>query len=206
MDAGKKDILSHKRRELQERHKIKSYIDRHILPWLEIYEQLKSDSADITIPFFAANLDTDPALFEDELRRLFGVRFQEYTGNRIGAEHLPFHTEMERVFPSMRQLRYLPEGTSISGDKEAQTAVSDYLMTKRISENADGNPDKRLLILYDTYSPVMDLNLRGLLANWDVIFNPIENVSVIAPNFSWMLFRSLEDEWLWVENPDNISG
>jgi len=110
---------------------------------------------------------------------------------------LPAHQKMEKIFPSRQKLRYLPGKGPLKSESEPAKMIENALEELSISL------DEECMICYSIYTPVITMPVREVLKCCATLFEPPENVAVLAKNYSWLIFRSLEEEWIWLKSADS---
>ncbi|WP_439504685.1 hypothetical protein [Sediminibacterium sp.] len=102
------------------------------------------------------------------------------------------HEMLYLKYPSTLQLRYLPASSTIIKEE--------YDLKKILKAIIDENNLKSQLIFlfYVRMSPVIKINLTDLLQlNLEEILPEHEDVAVMAIDGSWLIFKSLEGEWVF---------
>lgn len=190
MVPDKRSELEEKKACLQELLKIRSYCNTHLKPWLRLYDELVDSGIQPNIKYLASTFDHDPKLFLQAIEEQVGDSRKQLLEKVIQEESLPVHRQLEEKYPTINPIRYLPDGNSfISEDilPVLKNCLDDLQVT-----------DKSCMILYPIYSPVLEIKITDLLSVYDQIFEPMTDVCLIALDYSWIIFRSLEDEWVCV--------
>jgi hypothetical protein len=102
------------------------------------------------------------------------------------------HEMLYLKYPSTLQLRYLPASST--------TIKEEYDLKKIIKAIIDENNLKSqvIFLFYVRMSPVIKINLTDLLQlNLEEILPEHEDVAVMAIDGSWLIFKSLEGEWVF---------
>lgn len=102
------------------------------------------------------------------------------------------HEMLYLKYPSTLQLRYLPTSST--------TIKEEYDLKKIIKAIIDENNLKSqvIFLFYVRMSPVIKINLTDLLQlNLEEILPEHEDVAVMAIDGSWLIFKSLEGEWVF---------
>jgi len=197
MDESRRNILKKKRERNQKKREITTYCSHHLIPWLEIYRSLKSEKADFRFEYLAATLDQPADIFEETLISLLPDSEQGLVSGLIQSPVLPAHQKMEKIFPSRQKLRYLPGKGPLKSESEPAKMIENALEELSISL------DEECMICYSIYTPVITMPVREVLKCCATLFEPPENVAVLAKNYSWLIFRSLEEEWIWLKSADS---
>lgn len=196
MEESRRDILKKKRERNQKKDKISEYCKQHVIPWLEIYHSLKSKGADFRLEYLVADLDQPIDLVEETLMSLLPDSEHGLITGLIESRVLPVHQKMEEVFPSRQKIRYLPGKTPLKSDPDADKMIKNALDELNIS------PEDECMICYSIYTPVITTTVREMLKCWSILFEPPENVAILHMNYNWIIFRSLEEEWVWLDRAD----
>jgi hypothetical protein len=199
MDESRRNILKKKRERDQKKQEISSYCNQHLIPWLEIYRSLNRKNAEFQLEYLAASLDEPMDLFEETLISILPESERGLVDGLLQAPVLPVHQKMEQAFPSRQKLRYLPGKAALKRDPDVSKMVDRALGELSISA------DEECMICYSIYTPVVTMRVSEMLRCSTTLFEPPENVAVLAKNYNWIIFRSLEEEWIWQKKLANNS-
>jgi len=190
MDQSRRNILKKKRERNLKKQKISAYCSCHLIPWLEIYRSLNSKKAEFRLEYLAASLDEPVDLFEETLISILPESEHGLIVGLLQAPVLPVHQRMETAFPSRQKLRYLPGKGPLKSESEPAKMIENALEELSISL------DEECMICYSIYTPVITMPVREVLKCCATLFEPPENVAVLADDYSWIIFRSQEEEWI----------
>ncbi|MFY8025635.1 MAG: hypothetical protein ACOVNO_09810 [Sediminibacterium sp.] len=101
------------------------------------------------------------------------------------------HEMLYLNYPSILPLRYLPENSTVI-QEEANLKI-------HLKAIIDANELKNqvIFLFYVRMSPVIKINLTDLLQlNLEEILPEQEDVAIMAVNGSWLIFKSMEGEWV----------
>lgn len=101
------------------------------------------------------------------------------------------HEMLYLNYPSILPLRYLPENSTVI-QEEANLKI-------HLKTIIDANELKNqvIFLFYVRMSPVIKINLTDLLQlNLEEILPEQEDVAIMAVNGSWLIFKSMEGEWV----------
>lgn len=102
------------------------------------------------------------------------------------------HEMLYLKYPSILPLRYLPASSTIIHEKGNLKIILKAI----IDENELKN--QVIFLFYVRMSPVIKINLTDLLQlNLEEILPEHEDVAVMAIDGSWLIFKSLEGEWVF---------
>lgn len=190
MDTDKKRMLIEKRERLQQLLTLKKYSKQHIEPWLSIYSQLIENKVKPEVHYLASSFDLNADILRQAIDALLQPDQKTLLNKILIEENLIIHEKMEEHYPSSNPLRYMPESDKVMSDKNAENMIRQAIRELAI-------PEQTCFVLYPVYSPVMELALSDILAYCDIIIEPMTDVSIIAKDYSWIIFHSLEEEWIW---------
>lgn len=194
MRRDKRNNIREKRSQLQELTKIRAYCDQHLNPWLQIYDQLLENQVQPTILYLAANLESDPALFLKAVEEQLNAHQKHLLERVITEDKLPVHQQLEEEYPSQQMLRYMP----VNGEGELIYEEHPHSALQQAIREL-GIENQHCMVFYPVYTPVMEMTLNEVLSTSAIIFEPMTDVCVVAKDFSWLIFRSLESDWAWLK-------
>lgn len=102
------------------------------------------------------------------------------------------HEMLYLNYPSILPLRYLPENSTVI-QEEANLKI-------HLKAIIDANELKNqvIFLFYVRMSPVIKINLTDLLQlNLEEILPEQEDVAIMAVDGSWLIFKSMEGEWVF---------
>jgi hypothetical protein len=190
MDKDRRKLLEDRKERLQQLLTLKNYSEQHIEPWLFIYKELIEKKVQPEVHYLASAFDLDPEILRQAVDELLQDDHKFLLNKIITAETLPVHEKLEEYYPSSNPIRYMPES-----DKTVSDEDSDAMIRMAIAELSI--PEQTCFVLYPVYSPVMELPLSDIITNCDIIIEPMTDVCIIAKDYSWIIFHSLEEEWVW---------
>lgn len=190
MDTDRRKSLTEKKERLQQLLALKKYSEQHIKPWLFIYNELIKNKVHPEVYYLASTFDLDPDLLRQAVDELLQDGQKSLLDKIITSESLPVHEKMEEFYPSSNPIRYMPNSDVIISDEN-----SDAMISWAIDELSI--PEQTCFVLYPVYSPVMELPLSDIITYSDIIIEPMTDVCIIAKDYSWIIFHSLEEEWVW---------
>ncbi|WP_069130319.1 hypothetical protein [Rhodohalobacter halophilus] len=195
MEESRKNKLLAKRERNKKLREITEYCQDHVIPWLDVYLPLKRDGAVLEVESLAVTFGNERKLFEEALMALLPDDEQSLLSDVTEAATLPIHQKMEDYFPSRQSLRYFPEGGSLKSITSDLSNILDAAVTRLDISEAD-----KCLVCYPIYTPVLSMSFQEIRNHADILLNPSECIALIHEEFDWMIFRSLEDEWVWARN------
>jgi hypothetical protein len=105
---------------------------------------------------------------------------------------------MKALFPSSLLLRYMPALTThVAWETDSALMLSQAAKTLTIPS------EEEVYFFYTRFTPVLRLPFSSIgLLREEEIMNP-EDLCIMALDGSWLIFRSLENEWTWgYKQPD----
>lgn len=102
------------------------------------------------------------------------------------------HEMLYLKYPSMLPLRYLPANSIIIKEK------GDLSKTLKAIMDENQLKSQAIFLFYIRMSPVVKIKLNDLLVlNLEAILPEEEDVAIMATDGSWLIFKSLEGEWVF---------
>ena len=193
MDTDRRKHLQEKKERLQQLLALKKYTEKHIRPWLGFYNQLVEAGIQPEVHYLASTFDLEPELLRQAVDEHLQADQKFLLDKIITEESLPVHEKLEEFYPSSNPIRYMPDSEKKVWDENAESMIKQAITELDI-------PEQNCLVLYPVYSPVMELALSDILSYCDVIIDPMTDVAIIAKDYSWLIFHSLEEEWVWVKS------
>lgn len=201
MDESGKQRLAVKKNQIQLRIRVNEFIDSHLLPWLEIYEIVVENNIDHELVQLANITDEEISFWE---KRMATEPF-----NKFNLDLQKLNTDNEKnivsklyaTFPSTYPLRFMPNDTVplLVSDKVGEI-IADFKQQLNI------NLEEEVFLFYLYYAPVLKLKLRDIITHADLLYDfPMEDILIASPNFDWLIFRSMEEEWRFCRRPTAIS-
>lgn len=201
MDENEKQRLAAKKNQIQLRIRVNEFIDSHLLPWLEMYEIVVENNIDhqlvqlsnITneeISFWEKRMATEPfGKFNLDLQKL-NIDDEKNIVSKLYA-----------TFPSTYPLRYMPSDTvPVLAYENAGKIIAHFALQLEV------DLEEEVLLFYLYYAPVLKLKLKDIIAHADLLYDfPTEDILIASPNFDWLIFRSMEEEWRFCRRPTVIS-
>jgi hypothetical protein len=183
--------LQKKREALLQTIRVQQYAEQHILRPLSLYQHLQETYPACTLKYLAANMDVDFDAFCEAVKQVLPPEQKNLAEAIINSKQLPAQEELELNFPSQRELRYSPSHSPQLYEENAALALETAIEGLKIAEQP-------VLLFYNVYTPVLQINLTIARKEADQIFEPHNDVTLLALDNSWLIFRSLEDEWYWL--------
>lgn len=192
MDEAQKTSLDAKKAIIKAKLKVKETIQLFIKNWLEVYDIILSNQiphqlhylASITqeeLPFWLAELPLEPL-----------KKYQFSEKQLLVNLNLSVKKQLFKAYPNTYPLRYMPALPTLADEIIDNPSAN---LSKALNQlNINNNEEVYLLYLY--YQPVLKINLSDLTANAHLLLDfPFEDIVITPLNFSWMIFKSMEDEW-----------
>lgn len=191
MRSTRRRELEKRREKNQKLQKISEYCKQHVIPWLDIYRELKRNKAIFQLEYLVSSLDQPLDFLEETLITLLNEEESDLISGLISTSELPVHHKMEKCFPSRQQLRYVPGNTSLSFGSDSIKMVQNAVKELQVSK------EEVCFICYPIFTPVISMSVVEMMEQCSVVFNPQESVAILSKDYTWIIFKSLEDEWIW---------
>ncbi len=162
----------------------------HLTPWLRIYDEIVHAGIQPDVKYLAAAFDHDPELVLQAVEEQLNASQNHLLEKIIQEKSLPVHGKLDDYYPTVNPIRYLLDGKSFISE-DVLPPLKKCIEDLQITETG-------CMVLYPVYTPVMELEFSDILTAYDQIFEPMTDVCLIALDYSWIIFRSLEDEWVCV--------
>ncbi|MFO7798838.1 hypothetical protein [Rhodohalobacter sp.] len=192
MKSSRRRVLEKRREKNQKLHKISEYCEQHVIPWLDIYGELKRNKASFKLEYLASSLDEPLELLEETLISLLNDEEADLISGLISTSELPVHHNMEKYFPSRQQLRYVPGNTSVSFGSDTIKMIQNAVTELQISM------EEVCFVCYPIYTPVISISVGELVEQCSLLFELQESIAILSKDYTWIIFKSLEDEWIWI--------
>lgn len=193
MNEEQKAILDAKKASIQTKLKVKETIKLFVKNWLEVYELLLSNqiphqllyltiTTAAELPFWLPELESAPL-------KNYGFTEQHLATN----PELDIKNKLFTAFPNTYPLRYMPALPKLVNAIYNQPAEN---LTNAINQ-LQLPKDTAVYLVYLYYQPIIKIQLKDLLSNAHLLLDfPFEDIVITPLDFSWMIFKSMEDEWL----------
>lgn len=189
MSPDKRRILQEKKEQLRIQIVFDEFVNRSILPFLEVLEALQ----DLGIGFQVVMLRCVPKEFLGLLSEYFKVGpFLKYNLSQIEISTDDRCIEqLLETYPNTHPLRYVPDLPVVGLIGDSPAVVFPEIMSINQIET------HKVYLCHLKYAFLLEVNLQDLAQNADwTIFNIWEGDAVIFPkDFSWIIAYSLEEEW-----------
>lgn len=187
MSANSK-ILAEKLRENALRLRVRQKFDGELREWLPVYKYLLQHHIHHRIEYLAAIKEEERPYWERAIRGVQDEYPQLSESQFIVAEANPAHVAVLDYFPNTHPLRYVPDLPVVfrfEGDlQKAMNTCRSFLHD--VSE---------VFLFYEQYTPLLRIGLDDLCKHAAHLMEPLDNVFVTSPDYRFLIFKSLEDEW-----------
>jgi hypothetical protein len=110
----------------------------------------------------------------------------------VQGENYGVHEMFYSRYPSTLPLRYLPSSEIV----QTETSDTTTILKTMINENGLNNQD--VYLFYIRMSPVIKMELYDIFAlSTQEILPDHEDVAIMALDGSWLIYKSIEQEWLF---------
>lgn len=200
MDEAQRTKALEKRQQLQTKIKVRDNIKMHLEYWLHIYDIILAQQINHSLYQLVRVNEADYSFWCDELKTvpLKDYNFPETT---ILKEDSPNISRLiGEAYPNTYPLRYMPALDELY-DYSYEDNVSNL---KNAVQQLEIDPDQEVYFWYVHYTPILKIKLKTLVEHaFDLLDFPFHEVIITPLDLSWMIFRSLEDEWRCGFKPSN---
>ena len=197
MDNDKRALLEQRRQQLQIKMQAEAYIERHIKPARELFDDLHQHD----LAYQIAGLVSTPAEYLPYVEQ--AMTQPPYCDYGFHPNHLQ-SAELEQLldsvfdrFPSVNALRYVPDlpGYTDYGGIPFDNDRRDGL--QKVMQ-ALGLQDQNVYVHYLQYTLVLKVSLAALSNHeHESLFNTWHGeVLIFSDNPDWLITFTLEEEWL----------
>jgi hypothetical protein len=192
MTEEKRRELKQRQRRMQDILRLQGYFRLSLQPWIEVYRLLKERQVKFNVLYLVATMDNAPDLIT-EAAKAFTLNNEELLSYIIEGPELYVQGKVRDNFPSVNGFRYMPAMGQFS---------SDYQKTLLQAITELGITNQPVLFFYSTYYPVIQIDLFNVLRHADMLYDPMVDVIVLPLDYSWIIFKDLEDIWAWKYKSD----
>lgn len=180
--------LKLKQQKLQAKLRVKEKYDRLIDYLLPYYEELRASDVKFEIEYLVYCPQADKEYREELLE---GGKWSSFgiTGDHTRTHGENLHDKLFERFPSTLSLRYRP-------NIEVIQSFGEVLEEDKMNNVRKAFNDKVAFLLHTNFSPVIKL-LDTASALPRLPFLPLEDTVIFTPDLNIVLFRSMEDEWMF---------
>lgn len=188
MNESNKSLLAQKKRQLQLHIVVTSWLPQ----WLSVFEAIKALNKPWRFEYFDCAKAEDRVHWEKNLLKppLAGLGIS--LADIKTPDNYYVHRRMEDHFPSKLQMRYMPTLAHHVPYENSAAAILEKAATV-----LQIHAEEEVYLFFTRFTPVFCLPFSSisLLKLDDVISR--EDLCIMHPDFRWLIFRSLEDEWTW---------
>ncbi len=188
MNAADKTLLDHKKRQLQ----INIAVTNWLPWWLPVLEALKELKLPWRFEYFECAKATELIYWEMNLQKAPLAGLGISLADIRTPDDYAVQSKLYDHYPSVRLLRYLPALTHQMKYRDQVSVILD-LATKTL----DIKPEEEVYLFFNQYSPVLILPFSSIRSLPLDDMMEMQDMSIMALDYSWLIFRSLEYEWTW---------
>lgn len=160
--------------------------------WLEIANSIKNAGAKWSLAYLEVVNQDQHDYWVEKLTQDPWTSFSFPADVICNGDSYWVHEMLYSRYPSSLPLRYLPS-IEIFKSKEVDTS---RILKTIIDQN--GLSNQVIFLLYVRMSPVIKMDLYDILTlDAAAILPELEDAAIIALDGSWLIFKSLEQEWLF---------
>ena len=201
MDENQQQSLAAKRKQLQLRIKVDEFIDAHFLNWLEIYDVFAANNIVHELVQLANVTPEEISFWEKRMATEPFSKFNFDTEKLNTDDERNIFNELYRSFPSNYPLRFMPNGSSPELISDSPNGI-----IQDFAQQLGVNLDMEVYFMYLYYTPVLKLKLKAIVEHAEQLYDfPMDDIVIAAPNFDWLIFRSMEEEWRFCRSANTRS-
>jgi hypothetical protein len=196
MNEQQRQTLEQKKKALRHRLEAQEMIRLLVQDWLPVLHYLTEQGIAYELEYLLCAGEEHYLYLVEAMKEppLAGYPLQPGDIKRSATFYV--QSEAGRLYPSEYQMRYMPK---LNHHLDWEEDVAKVLDQACPSVSQD---DEVVNFFYCRYAPVVKLRLSDLRKHAYFLYRQdslAEEVCVVALDFRWMIFRSLEDEWRWGE-------
>ncbi|MBC7381927.1 MAG: hypothetical protein H7296_02910 [Bacteroidia bacterium] len=180
-------IQLQQKKQVQLKQKILSWFPY----WLPIFNAVIELKKSCSFEYFECVKPTDYLFLDAAVKQMKLGKNIPSESIKI-SEHYYVHDKMKEHYPSNLAMRYLP---TLSHPEVYETDTA--LMLAKAAETLFIKHEEEVFLFYTKFTPVLRVPFSSIaLVKEEEIMHP-EDLCIMAIDGSWLIFRSLENEWTW---------
>jgi hypothetical protein len=188
MNEANKILLEQKHKQLQLNLTLQDWLPR----WLPVFNAIRQINKPWSFTYFDCVHEEDLPFWQKALQQLPLANLNIPLSSIKTPANYPVHHKMESLFASRLSVRYMP---ALQYHVLYQYDVAKILAQAAASLHIP--TDDEVYFFYTRFTPVIRLPFSAIsLLQEQEIMMP-ENLCIMPPDYSWLIFRSLEHEWVW---------
>lgn len=192
MNDRQLENLSAKRSTLQNQLKIKEQVSVYLAPWLPSYQYILEHNLSCQIEYLNCVSSSVYDFWKDALHQEPLAAFN-FSPDHIRKDmYLYIHEKLAEKFPGIYPLRYMPDLPYKINYHESNPEV---ILPKAM--RSLGISNQPVYFFYNRFSPVLRMMSNDVVELSALLMEIPEDTCILATDFSWLIFRSLENEWRW---------
>lgn len=192
MNDSQSENLLAKRSTLQNQLKIKEQVSVYIVPWLPSYRLILDHNVSAQIEYLNCVSSSVHDLWKDALKQEPLSSF-EFSPEHIKKDmYLYIHEKLAEKFPGIYPLRYMPDLPYKINYHESSPEV---ILPKAM--RSLGISNQPVYFFHNRFSPVLRMMSNDVVELSTLLMEIPEDTCILSTDFSWLIFRSLENEWRW---------
>lgn len=191
MDEAENILLQQKRVQLQ----LEMNIQERISGWLPVYNAIRQLNKPWSFEYVDCVTEGLIPFWEKALQKPLLANLGIPASAIKTPANYPVHNKMKALYPSRLSLRYMP-ALSHTVIYEADTGS----VLSRAASSLHITGEEEVYFFYTRFTPVIRLPFSSIVLIRDQEIMTPEDICIMPADFSWLIFRSLEYEWVWGSN------
>lgn len=191
MDTNQKNDLESKKRAIQAKIAVDSFIQREIVfHWLDYYKEMLELGMQVEIRYLHQCSKEEIDLFKSRIE----VLDNEFLKSEdILLLDNPWLDRIFDRFPTTSQFKYEIDAPILSASEKISTTLETAAQLLNIHPT-------EVVFLSNDFAPVVQLKWSQVLTHSDALFDDGGRTTLIFtdPNFSWIILRTIEEDWFYI--------
>lgn len=191
MQSEIKKRLEEKKEDLRNRLQVRDACILLEKYWLPAYVFLLQAGTSVSLKYLVCARETEKEIWLSEIQKEPWVHWKIRSEHIRTGNDFSVHEQLYTHYPGVLPLRYLPDLKTYL--PVAGATHGEILTALKMLLQLD-NP--MVWVFYTRFTPVMSIPFQELIdtgnSEWML---PLEDICILAEDSSWLIFRSMEDEW-----------
>lgn len=192
MNLEKRDKLADKKRSLKTRLLVESKIKALENHWLNWFKQVNDNIKSCELICLDWVQDSELPFWDSFLNHAPWTEFSDLTKFlKVGSEPVILEL-LFKNHPGVLPLRYLPDAPVLKTNEESVVIFSQMVRHNQLAP-------QKVYVFFVRMSPVVQMDLYDLMntKHSDEIFPEEEDMVIMSLDGNWIIFKSLEQEWVY---------
>ena len=198
MDLGNHHKLLIKKLALQNRLLVEDKVNKLEKWWLDWYLLVYQNIRSCELIYLDCVQDSELQFWDKFLNQEPWSQYDDFTKFVKVKGVLEIHELLEVKHPGVLPLRYLPDAPVLISNDEPAAIFSEMVKQNLIAPQP-------VYVFFVRMSPVVQLDLYELMnsAHLNEIFPEEEDMVIMSLDGNWIIFKSLEQEWVYRNSLEN---